>query len=192
VSDSWDRAVVVRVTACGLAILVAVAMLTYLVHRRHVRLESAEDSSVASALSEIAGPPEPAGRPHTNENQILASCHPHLNASPESVPNIDVTEGHYNAAGIQLKVRFWVNGNGFVTQAFNTGASVYTAEQTQDALHYVKLLTFSVPNTPECKVRLLELIGNFFEARDSSGEWVTLFEMHPRYSFDGTHVVQTR
>ena len=59
-------------------------------------------------------------------------------------------------------------------------------------MHYIKDLTFSVPNTPECRARQMELIGNFVEALGSTGEWTTLTELHPRYSIVGTRVVQNR
>jgi hypothetical protein len=190
--DLWDRRSILRATFGVLTVALLVGPWVYLNHRRHARMLAAENSVAVAAPSESPAPPQPAENPRVNETQILASCHPHLNTSPESVPNIEVSGTRYNPAGMQLKIRFWVNGNGFVTQAFNMGASVYSLQQMEDALHYVKLLTFEVPNTPECRVRQVELIGNFTEARGPSGDWITLFEMHPRYSFDGTRVVQNR
>lgn len=40
-----------------------------------------------------------------------------------------------------------------------------------------------VPNTGECRVPQMEMIGNFLESRDSGGGWTTVFEV-PRYSLD--------
>jgi len=90
-----------------------------------------------------------------------------------------------------LKVRFWVNGDGFVTQAFVTGSNVYTRADQEAALDYIKLLSFVVPNTVECHARKMEVIGNFLESRGSNGEWETVLDLYPRYSFDGANVVQS-
>ncbi len=65
------------------------------------------------------------------------------------------------------------------------GANVYSVEDREDALHYIKGLTFTVPNTTECRARQMELVGNFFETRGATGDWSTVVEMHPRFSFEG-------
>ena len=177
----------------ALQIGVAVAVLTIvllmvLIHFSHRNRElPAQQESVAASAEE---PVQGVAVQVPGEGRILADCHPHL-AGSSSVPNFDVGQ-RPNPAAANLKVRFWVNGDGFVTQAFMTGGNVISADDREEALHYVKGLTFSVPNTAECRARQIELIGNFFESRSSMGEWATLFEVHPRYTFDGNHVVQYR
>jgi hypothetical protein len=172
----------------ALGLVALVAMLAYLNHHGNPPGGSADKSGAADSASTEAAPPKAEVSPPTSETQILAECHPHLSPNTTSVPNIDVSERR-NPAGVRLKVRFWVNGDGFVTQAFSTGASVYTAWEQEDALHYIKGLTFSVLNTADCRARRMELIGNFFETRGSAGDWATAVELHPLYSLEGTRVV---
>lgn len=59
------------------------------------------------------------------EETARRCCHPQLSLISTSVPNIDVSNGR-NPAAVRLKVRFWVNGDGFVTHVFVTGANVVT------------------------------------------------------------------
>jgi hypothetical protein len=188
VSQLGRRGPLLRVTVYALGFVAIVAMLVYSMHRRKSPA-SAENNSVEAVDSTAEGPPQPVAAPHISEARILAGCHPHLSPEHTSVPDIDVSE-RPNPAGVIVKARFWVNGDGFVTQAFLAGAYVYTQEEREDALHYIKGLTFMVPNTAECRVRQMELIGSFFEARGSSGDWATVFAVHPRYTLDGTHVVR--
>jgi hypothetical protein len=165
-----------------------VALLAVLIHFSHGnRAPPAQPESVVASSKE---PTHDVAVHQPSEGRILADCHPHLTVSP-SVPNFDVGE-RPNPAAVTLRVRFWVTGDGFVTQAFVTAANVISADDREEALHYVKGLTFSVPNTAECRARQIELIGNFLESRSSMGEWATLFEVHPRYTFDGNHVLQNR
>jgi hypothetical protein len=58
-------------------------------------------------------------------------------------------------------------------------------------LDFVQHLTFSVPDSEECRTRPLEMIANFSESRQSADEWATVMEVHPVYSVDGDRVVQT-
>jgi hypothetical protein len=174
-----------RAVVFALGLVVLAGMLAYLFHRRNQPAEPAENNVAAEVGRDAAS--APAG-PRIDERRILAECHPHLSPNSTSVPNIDVSE-RPNPVGVILKVRFWVDGDGFVAQAFSTGASVYTAGEQEEALHYIKGLTFSVPNTEECRARKMELIGNFFETRGSTGDWSTAVELHPRYAVEGGRVV---
>jgi hypothetical protein len=89
----------------------------------------------------------------------------------------------------RLKVRFWVNGDGFVTRAFVAGFTVATSADQEAELDFVQHLTFTVPGTQECRTRPLEMIANFSESRESGGEWATVLEVHPLYAFEGDQVV---
>jgi hypothetical protein len=182
---------VLRITVCILALVAMIGLVVQLTHRRAPPDTVAENDSVAIDRSAAPGSAEAATPSRTNESEVLANCHPHLNSNAGSVPNVDVSAVP-NPVAVRLKVRFWVNGNGFVTQAFVVGAHVYSVEDREDALHYIKGLTFTVPNTAECRTRQMELIGNFIEMRGAAGDWSTVVEMRPRYSFEGGRLVQSR
>ena len=192
-SDFGQRPPILRVSACAVALVAVIAIVVHFFRHANppppaVPVATA-DAAATPSTSDVQ-PPE-AARAHTSETQILAACHPHLGTNTTSVPNMDVSEKP-NPAAVRLKVRFWVNGDGFVTQAFVAGANVYTPADQEAALDYIKLLTFLVPNTPECHSRKMEVIGNFLESRASNGEWETVLDLFPRYSFEGTRVVQSR
>lgn len=173
----------------ALGLVAALAMALYLTHRRPPNVP-ADDHGAATAASTDA--PRASGPAHLSEAEILANCHPHLAPNNStSVPNIDVS-ARPNPAAVRLNVRFWVDGNGFVTKAFYLGRTVYSTEEAEDAVHYTKGLTFTVPNTAECRVRQMELIGNFAEALGQTGEWSTVFEMHPRFSYVGGYMRESR
>jgi hypothetical protein len=193
VTDFRDRAPILRVFFYATPLVAAIAILV--LFSRHGNplpptAPTTTDEAAATPPTSVEQSPTAAG-PRTGEGQILAACQPHLGPNTISVPNIDVAE-RPNPAAVRLKVRFWVNGEGFVTQAIVTGANVYTAADQEAALDYIKILTFLVPNTPECHARKMEVIGNFLESRSSNGEWETVLDMYPRYSLDGTRVVQSR
>ena len=189
-SEFGDRPIL-RVCVYAVAAVAAIAMLVHFFHHRNPppTAPPAATDKPAAAASTSVGQSSEVARPHTNENQILAACQPHLSPNTSSVPNIDVSEKP-NPPAVRLNVRFWVNGDGFVAQAFVMGANVYTPADQEAALDYIKVLTFSVPNSPECHARKMEVIGNFLESRGSNGEWETVLDLYPRYSFDGTRVVQ--
>jgi hypothetical protein len=190
VKDIGDRARILRVVVYAAALLAMGAVLVHFFRHANPTPPAASGNLAAGASISADQPPEDA-RLHTSESQILAGCHPHLSPLTASVPDIDVSE-RPNPAAVRLKVRFWVNGDGFVTQAFVAGANVYTPADQEAALDYIKVLTFLVPNTPECHARKMEVIGNFLESRSSNGEWETVLDLYPRYSFDGTRLVQSR
>jgi hypothetical protein len=191
-SDFRERPPILRLFVYAATLVATIAIVVHFFRHGNPVAPAAPSTTdnVAAASPTSEESPAAAG-PRTGESQILAACQPHLGPNTLSVPNIDVGEMP-NPAAVRLKVRFWVNGEGFVTQAFVAGANVYTAGDQETALDYIKVLTFLVPNTPECRARKMEVIGNFLESRSSNGEWETVLDLYPRYSFDGTRVVQSR
>jgi hypothetical protein len=130
---------------------------------------------------------KPAVPPHVNSLEILARCQPELKLIP-SAPTFEVDE-NYNRTAVQLKVRFVVDKNGFVINAYETGASVVTAADKEAALDYVRHLTFETPAAEECQTIKMQMVGNFHMAKDSGGDWMTVFDVHPVYSFNGSQVI---
>jgi hypothetical protein len=193
VSDFGDRAPILRAVVYAAPLVAAIAVLVHFSHYGNPSPPAAPTTAdkVAAAPPTAVDQPSSGAGQRTGESQILAACQPHLGPNTASVPNIDVGE-RPNPAAVRLKVRFWVNGEGFVTQAFVSGANSYSAADQETALDYIKVLTFLVPNTPECRARKMEVIGNFLESRGSNGGWETVLDMYPRYSLDGTRVVQSR
>jgi hypothetical protein len=187
-----DRLSILRISVYALALIATIAILAHFLRHGRSSLPAAPGAlTLAATPSTSIDPPVGVGNPRSNETQILAGCHPHLAPSTTLVPNIDVSEMR-NPAAVGMKARFWVNGDGFVTQAFVAGANAYRAADQEAALDYIKILTFSVPNTPECRARKMEVIGNFIESKGSNGEWQTVLDLYPRYYFDGRRVVQSR
>jgi hypothetical protein len=200
-NQSWDIHPILRAALIAVGLLAIAGLLAQWIRHRHrpeaIALSAssspfeAETSSQAVVSPQAVVPPQAATPPHVSTNRILADCQPHLGDLSVSVPNIDVSN-RPNPAVVQMKVRFWVNGDGFVTQVFETGSSVVASADQEAGLDYVRHLTFEVPNTEECRTQRMEMIGSFLESKDSSGEWATVFEVHPRYSLDGSRVVQSR
>jgi len=184
-SPSFVRTALYAIGIAGLAVL----LVRWSHHRNAAGDAPALDQSSPPAAA--SQPPQPARPTQVSAIRILAGCQPHLSQNSESVPNFDV-DSRPNPAALQLKVRFWVNGDGFVIHPFMMGANAVRAPDQEAALDYVRHLTFSVPNTEECRVREMEMFGTFLEARESLGEWSTVFEVHPRYSMSGDQVVQNR
>jgi hypothetical protein len=129
--------------------------------------DAAQDASVANS----------------EEESKLARCHPHLLPGMGSMPQIDVSQIADPSVG-HLKVHFWVNGAGFVTREVLTASTYGTAAEQQAEMMYTNGLTFSVPNTAECRIREVELIGDYFEMKSRSGGWATYVKLYPRLSFD--------
>jgi len=181
VNDSWIRHPVWRTTLYVVGFAVIVALQARYAHHQNPSGASTEGDRLAAPASASPVQPQAPAPAHVSTSQILAGCHPHLTLTPASVPNIDVSNKP-NPSAIQLKVRFWVNSDGFVTQAIVTGAIALSRADQEDALDYVRGLTFEVPNTEECRVRQMEMIGRFRESLelDSSGEWATVFEVTPQ------------
>jgi hypothetical protein len=185
-SESPTRPSVLRLALYAIVVAVTFGLLARYVHHRHspgVSLQEEPPSAVpATEALHAASVPSPRGRA-----EILAGCQPHLREGSTIVPNIEVTD-RYNMAAVKLKVRFWVNGDGFVTRAFVAGFTVATAADQEAELDFVQHLTFTVPGTQECRARPLEMIGNFSESRESGGDWATVLEVHPLYAFEGDKV----
>jgi hypothetical protein len=49
-----------------------------------------------------------------------------------------------------------------------------------------------VPKTAECRIREMELIGDYFEMRNAAGQWATYVRLYPRLSFDTDGIVRSR
>jgi hypothetical protein len=181
----WRDNPVLRGIAYALA---AVALIALFVRMRHpsARRVAAENDRpiVAASPSPVTKPLAP---PHINSVEILARCQPELK-EPLSVPTFEVGE-NYNRAGVQLKVRFVVDKNGFVMNAYETGANVVTPADQEAALDYVRHLTFEAPTAEECQTIKMQMVGNFHMSKDSSGDWITIFDVHPVYSFSGDKVI---
>jgi hypothetical protein len=82
-----------------------------------------------------------------------------------------------------------VDNNGFVMNAYLVGANVVTPADQEAALDYVRHLTFVTPAAEECQTIKMQMVGNFHMSKDSSGDWTTIFDVHPVYSFSGSQVV---
>jgi hypothetical protein len=166
----------------------AVALITFFVHMRHpsAPLAAAENDRPSVAIS--PSPVTKAVLPqHTNSAEVLARCQPELKETP-SVPTFEVGES-YNRVAVQLKVHFLVDKNGFVMNAYVTGASVVTPADQEVALDYVRHLSFEAPPAEECQTLKMQMVGNFHMSKNSSGDWITIFDVHPVYSFNGSQVV---
>ena len=170
--------------------LVAVDLFVHVFHHEPPPVATHGDAPLPGKSVTQAQIP-PGAPPQRNEGEILAACHPHLRPDAGSVPNIDVSDTP-NPAAARLKIRFWVNGDGCVSQALVNGFTTYSAADQEAALDFLKVTTFIVPNTPECRSRKMEMNGVFLESRSSIGEWETILDLYPRYSFDGTHLVERR
>jgi hypothetical protein len=173
----------------GMLILFAVGMRWF--NHRDAPEPNAEKAPLAAPPASATPNLKAAGRAPAGMLEILANCHPHLREVSTIVPNITVDE-RYNIAGVQLKVRFWVNAYGFVTRAFTTGASVVSLADQDAELDYLKILTFDVPNTDDCRTKEIEMFGTFAETREPGGEWATVLDIHPRYAMQGDRVVESR
>src|SRR5271154_4446812 len=94
------------------------------------------------------------------EDAQRARCHPHLIPISAAMPQIDVSQMADPSIG-HIKVHFWVSGAGLVTREVLTATTYATAAERQAELDFTKGLTFTVPNTAECRVREMELIGDY-------------------------------
>jgi hypothetical protein len=166
----------------------AVALVAFFVTRHS---SAPRTTSAENVRSSIVVAPSPGVKPvveaHVNSVEIRARCQPELKETP-SVPNFEVGE-NYNRAGVQLKVRFLVDNNGFVMNAYVTGANVVTPVDQEAALDYVRHLAFEAPAAEECQAIKMQMVGNFHMSKDSGGDWTTIFDVHPVYSFSGDRVV---
>jgi hypothetical protein len=165
----------------------AVALIAFFVHMRHPSAPRAAESDQFSVAVSPSPVSEQVVPPHVNSLEILARCQPELNETP-SVPTFEIGE-NYNRAGVQLKLRFVVDNNGFVMNAYVTGASVVTPADQEAALDYVRHLIFQSPTAEECQSIKMQMVGTFRMSKDAGGDWTTIFDVHPVYSFSGNKVV---
>lgn len=169
--------------------LAAIALIAFLVHLRHpappsdVAVTENDRPSIATQPSSVAD----AAPTRVNSLEILARCQPEIQEIP-SVTTFEVGE-KYNRSAVQLKVRFVVDYNGFVMNPYISGASVVTPADQEAALDYVRHLAFQGPSAEECQGIKMQMVGNFHMSKDSSGDWTTIFEVHPVYSLNGNRVV---
>jgi hypothetical protein len=166
--------------ALGAAVLIA-----FFVRMRHPSAPRENDRpSVVVSPSPVAKRVVP---PHVNSAENLARCQPDLKETP-SVPTFEVGE-KYNRVAVQLKVRFVVDKNGFVMNPYVSDSSVVTSVDQEAALDYVRHLSFETPTAEECQTIKMQMVGNFHMSKDSSGDWTTIFDVHPVYSLSGGQVV---
>jgi|ERR1700733_1511075 len=148
--------------------------------------------AVATGLPAPVVQARPAPAPADNdEDAQLARCHPHLLPGGGAMPQIDVSRMADPGIG-HLKVHFWVNGAGIVTREVVTASNYALPAEQEAELTYTKSLTFSVPQTTECRLREMELIGDYFEMKSNSGRWATFVRLYPRLSFDADGRVLSR
>ncbi len=188
--DLWSDNPVLRGAVYALGAVALVGFFIWL--SRPITPRSASDPTSAGTAAPAATlTVDRPATPRTSEQMILAECHPALSPNTPSPPRLDVSRFPKPSA-VSLKVRFWVNGDGFVTKAFMVRGSIDDAQDQDEALHYVKGLTFQVPNTEQCRSREIEVLGEFRESPDAAGEWATLLEIHPRYTTVEGRVLESR
>jgi hypothetical protein len=124
-----------------------------------------------------------------SDEETLAACHPHLAGGPHVMPQIDVAGLPQPNLG-HIKLHLWVNGAGVVVRDMITESSIGTPAEQQAEIQYAKQLTFSLPNTRECRSREVEILGDVFEARQANGAWATYVRLYPRLYFNSAGVLQ--
>ena len=189
--DFWSENPVLRGAVYALGMVALVGFFVWLSRPSTPRSASDPATPAGTAAPAAALPADRRAAPRTSEQMILAECHPNLSPNTASVPRFDVSRFPRPSA-MSLKVRFWVNGDGFVTKAFFAGGSINDAQDQEEALHYVKGLIFQVPNTDQCRTREIEILGEFRESADAAGEWATVLEIHPRYASLEGRVLESR
>ena len=80
-----------------------------------------------------------------------------------------MNQDDYRRRDVQLKVRLVVDKNGFVMNAYETGASVVAPADQEAALDYVRHLTFEAPTAEECQTIKMQMVGNFHMSKDAIG-----------------------
>lgn len=171
-------------------VLGALALVVFLVHMRHPAPPNAVVAVPQDYRPSGVASPAPVSDPvptHVNSLEILARCQPVLKDTP-SVPTFEIGE-KYNRVAVQMKVRFVVDYNGFVLNTYVSGASVVSPADQEAALDYVRHLAFEAPTAEECQSIKMQMVGMFHMAKDSGGDWITMFDVHPVYSMNGSRVV---
>jgi hypothetical protein len=137
-------------------------------------------------LTPVATAPalEPALQPATagEEERAQAACHPGLIRAPD-VPSIDTRDiAQPNLA--HLRFRFWVSGTGVVVRDRLVGGTLGTEAERLAAQQFLYQTLYSIPDIADCRGREMELVGDFFEARNQSGDWETFVNLHPHLWLD--------
>jgi hypothetical protein len=172
--------------------LSAVALVAWFMHMRHPGVVNLPASPVGNdgpspAASPSAATPRVA-LPRANSHEVQARCQPEINETPP-VPTFEIDDARYNRVAVQLKVRFVVDNNGFASNAYVAGATVVTPQDQEAALDYVRHLTFRTPAADECQSLKIQMVGTFHMSKDSTGDWMTVFDVHPVYYFNGNQLV---
>lgn len=146
-------------------------------------------NELSSPQKELPVPtPAPVGA-SDEEEQTLATCHPHLTGERSSLPQIDVQNMPQPNLG-HMKIHMWVNGAGSVTRDVISEANYGSPAEQQAAMVYASRLIFSLPNTRECRSREVEVIGDVFEGRVASGKWSTYVRLYPKLFFNNAGILQ--
>jgi hypothetical protein len=146
-------------------------------------------NELASPQRELPSPTPMSVSASDEEEQTLAACHPHLTGERSSLPQIDVQNTPQPNLG-HMKIHMWVNGAGSVTRDMISEANYGSPEEQQAALAYASRLTFTLPNTKECRSREVEVIGDVFESRDAGGKWSTYVRLYPKLFFNNAGILQ--
>jgi hypothetical protein len=204
----WHRALVWRAVFVGASILTLASLMSlaaYVGKEQTVTQHAAgtatreilppQETSQRAAATDVAfNLPQPDGAAASinqsttastvnEDEEVLATCHPHLLRAPPSMPQIDIAAMPQPNLG-HLKMHLWVNGAGVVTRETILAATLGTPAEQQAEAAYIKELTFALPNTKECRTREVEVVGDFFEQRDPRGRWATYVRLYPRLSFN--------
>jgi hypothetical protein len=179
----WSNNPVLRGAVYALGVVAVITSLLRMCESNPPR-SAKEGPPAAPAPSPMSKPVAP---PRINSLELMARCQPELKETPPA-PTFEVDD-RYNRVAVQMKVRFLVDTNGFVTNPYVSGASVVTPADQEAALDYVRHLTFETPSAEECQAVKMQMVGNFHMSKDSSGDWTTIFDAHPVYSFSGSRVV---
>jgi hypothetical protein len=183
----WKENPVFRGVVYALGVM---ALIAFFVHLRRPNTPPPGSSAENDRPSAAASPlpiNKSAGPPHINSNAIFARCQPELKEVP-SVPTFEIGE-NYNRVAVQLTARFLVDNNGFAMNAYVTGATVVSPQDQEAAIDYIRHLTFQAPSAEECETIKVPMVGNFHMSKSSNGDWTTVFDVHPVYSFNGSQVV---
>jgi hypothetical protein len=189
--DFWNENPVLRGAVYALGAVAVVGFFVWLSRPSAPHAASDPAAAAATATPATAAPGDRRAPSRTSEQTILAECHPDLSPNTASVPRFDVSR-FPRPSTVSLKVRFWVNGDGFVSKAFYAGGSINDPQDLEEALHYVKGLIFQVPDKDQCRTREIEILGEFRESADAAGEWATVLEIHPRYASVEGRVLEYR
>lgn len=181
--NSWRENYQLRGAVYALGGLLLIGLL--LLMRHHPPPSNVvEENAPPAAASASATNSDPA---QVNSLAIQARCNPELK-DPPSAPSFEVNQ-QYNRVGIQMKVRFLVDNNGFVLSAGASGARVLTPADQEAALDYVRHLSFVAPSAEECQTIKMQMVGIFYMGKNSSGDWITVFDAHPVYTLSNGKIV---